>query len=62
VLPCRGAAAAARAENEFKSSEIFLNESVSHSLKSGTGTFGYRELGDRVDSLTIIRAARIAIR
>jgi hypothetical protein len=37
-------------------------KAVSHSLKSGTGTFGYRELGDRVDSLAVIGTARIAIR
>jgi hypothetical protein len=37
-------------------------EAYSHSLKSSAGTFGYREHGDRADSLAIIRAARIAIR
>jgi hypothetical protein len=37
-------------------------KAVSHSLKSGAGTFGYRVLGDRSDSLAVMRVARIAIR
>jgi hypothetical protein len=37
-------------------------KAVLHSLKSGTCTFGYRELGDRVGSLEVMRTARIAIR